>query len=889
MFSDACPPELYVVADAAEQLARLNVALADRYRVVRELGHGGMATVYLARDLKHDRPVALKVLRPEIAAALGSERFLREVRITARLNHPHILPLLDSGEAAGLLYYVMPYVEGESLRDRLSREKQLALDDALQIAREVADALGYAHSHEVVHRDIKPENILLESGHAVVADFGIARALTAAGGERLTETGIAVGTPAYMSPEQAAGSGDVDGRSDVYSLGCVLYEMLAGHPPFTGATAQEILARHSMDTVPLISAARPALPPTIHQAIHTALAKVPADRFPSALKLARALETGAGAQSGANAGGRSRTGRRVALIAVTVLGIAAVAMVAALLVRGHVGRHTGADSVVVVMPFVNRTGQPSFDPLGAITADWLTQGLTEAAILPVRDTRSALAAVQTLGSEATAAAIGREAGAGWVVEGSYFLNGDSLEFQARLVSAADGTVLRTVGGTAAPRDRPSAGVGELERRVVAAIASLKDKEITNFATSPPQPPTYDSYREYTDGLQSYMRLDYPGAERHFEQAAALDSGFLTAHLWAAQSALWTQSGMTARILGELKPKRQRLNTFDRARFDFVAALYGPGPGLGGTYRAADLQGAYRAALQMADAAPGSVDAQREAALAALRVLRLRESLARLQGLDPRHGLMREWSVYWSALAWTHHLLGEYDAELVASRQGRELFPRFFRLRVEELRALAALGRGDELDSIARADLPAAPGWDLAGHAAYVLAGELLAHGHPEAARRLARYEQEQLVAHPAPDSAGNRGKDRWLGQRAELALFLGDAATATDLAARFRYPEEHGWLRARLLAVQGRRDAARAILEATKRRALRINSSLRGLEIEEAGVLVALGDQDGALEVLGRRVGVPLFISSDQDGHATPELARLWNDPRFQRLIAPRD
>ncbi|MDH3571239.1 MAG: serine/threonine protein kinase, partial [Gemmatimonadota bacterium] len=225
-------------------LERLRTALADRYTIERELGKGGMATVYLAEDVKHHRPVALKVLRPELAAALGPERFLREIEIAANLHHPHILPLYDSGEAEGFLYYVMPYVEGESLRDRLEREKQLAIDDALQVAREVADALSYAHAHGVIHRDIKPENILLESGHAVVADFGIARAVDAAGGARLTETGIAIGTPAYMSPEQAGGEKDLDGRSDLYSLGCVLYEMLAGQPPFTGPTVESLVHQH---------------------------------------------------------------------------------------------------------------------------------------------------------------------------------------------------------------------------------------------------------------------------------------------------------------------------------------------------------------------------------------------------------------------------------------------------------------------------------------------------------------------------------------------------------------------------------------------------------------------------------------------------------------------
>src|SRR5438128_7807898 len=293
-------------APLADLLARLQAALADRYTIERELGRGGMATVYLAQDRKHHRQVAIKVLKPELAAALGPERFLREIDTAARLNHPHILPLHDSGEAEGFLFYVMPYVEGESLRDRLSREKQLPLGNALQIAREVADALSYAHSHDVVHRDIKPENILFEAGHAVVTDFGIARAITAAGGEKLTGTGIAVGTPAYMSPEQAAASARVDERSDIYSLGCVLYEMLAGELPFTGPSAESIVRQHLAAAPPRVSAMRAAVPPAIEEAIVRALAKTPADRFATAAEFADALA--APAQRG--------TGRRTSRLAV---------------------------------------------------------------------------------------------------------------------------------------------------------------------------------------------------------------------------------------------------------------------------------------------------------------------------------------------------------------------------------------------------------------------------------------------------------------------------------------------------------------------------------------------------------------------------------------------
>src|SRR5213593_3389077 len=239
--------------------ADLTVSLAGRYTIERVLGRGGMATVYLARDLKHDRPVALKVLRPELAASVGAERFLREIQVTAHLTHPNILPLLDSGRADDFLYYVTPYVEGESLRNRLDREGQLPVAEAVRLSRDVAGALDYAHRHQIVHRDIKPENILLEEGQAVVADFGIARALQAAEGGNLTETGVTLGTAAYMSPEQATGD-QLDGRSDIYSLGCVLYEMLAGEPPFTGPTAQAVTARRLAGPVPALQAVRDSVP-----------------------------------------------------------------------------------------------------------------------------------------------------------------------------------------------------------------------------------------------------------------------------------------------------------------------------------------------------------------------------------------------------------------------------------------------------------------------------------------------------------------------------------------------------------------------------------------------------------------------------------------------------
>ncbi|MFQ5809285.1 MAG: protein kinase, partial [Armatimonadota bacterium] len=273
----------------SEITERLTTAIADRYRIERELGAGGMATVYLAHDVKHDRKVALKVLRPELAAVIGAERFLNEIKVTANLQHPHILPLHDSGEADTFLYYVMPYVEGETLREKIDREKQLGVTEAIEVTRSVAAALDYAHRQNVIHRDIKPENILIHDGQALVADFGIALAVSQAGGTRLTETGLSVGTPHYMSPEQAMGDRELDARSDVYSLGAVLYEMLAGDPPYTGSTAQAIVAKVITEKAPPVTVHRDTVPPHVAAAIQKALSKLPADRFHSAAEFADAL------------------------------------------------------------------------------------------------------------------------------------------------------------------------------------------------------------------------------------------------------------------------------------------------------------------------------------------------------------------------------------------------------------------------------------------------------------------------------------------------------------------------------------------------------------------------------------------------------------------------
>ena len=503
---------------------RHSARFAGRYTLERELGRGGMATVWLARDLKYDRPVALKVLRPEIAAALGPERFLREVQITARLHHPHILPLLDSGKAHEFLYYAMPYVEGESLRDRLAREKQLPLQDALQIAREVADALAYAHTQDVVHRDIKPENILLESGHAVVADFGIARAITAAGGERLTQTGVAVGTLAYMSPEQAMGEQQVDGRSDLYSLGCVLYEMLAGEPPYKGPTAQAILARRLTDPVPSLHTVRETVPAEVERAILKALAKVPADRFSTATQFSEAL--------GRPATKSLEVSRRVVRWA--ALGTITMAVAVFFVLHYRSGGRVALDpNLIAVAPFNVRGAGLGLWSEGLV--EYLSRSLDGAGELRTVSPSVFLHRWRGPADPASARDLGRRTGARLVVFGSLVHGGlDSVRLRATLFDAGgDQSQEIEVSGDTLAIDRVADSLAvlllwELGRtRPVAAVRNVP------FSAAP-----LPALKEFLRGEQFYRRGQYDSALAHHARAVALDSTFALAYERMSQDIGW---------------------------------------------------------------------------------------------------------------------------------------------------------------------------------------------------------------------------------------------------------------------------------------------------------------------------------------------------------------
>ena len=405
--------------------ATLSAALADRYAIKKELGRGGMGTVYLADDLKHNRQVAIKVLQPDLSSVLGPERFHREIEIAAGLSHPGILALHDSGDADGLLYYVMPYLEGDSLKDRLAKEKQLSLEDSVAIITDVAEALAFAHARGVIHRDIKPDNIMFQSGRAVLCDFGIARALDQAGGERLTQTGIAVGTPDYMSPEQAAGDQHLDGRSDIYSLGCVLYQMLAGTPPYTGVTPQAILARKSIEAVPSLRVVRDSVPEAVEAVVNKSLAKVPADRYGKADQMAAAL---AGAVSGeVTASAVARRKRPWIPVAAVV-----VAVVAAVYWIGGSSSSTPRLASIAVLPFDNTSGDPEQDYFVEGMQTALIGELAQIGNIRVISRRSTM---RYRDSDKTITEIASELGVDGVVEASVLRQGDSVHLQVQLIEA----------------------------------------------------------------------------------------------------------------------------------------------------------------------------------------------------------------------------------------------------------------------------------------------------------------------------------------------------------------------------------------------------------------------------------------------------------------------
>jgi Tfp pilus assembly protein PilF len=860
---------------------RLKSALADRYTIERELGSGGMATVYLAQDLKHDRKVAVKVFRPELATVLGTERFFREIKITANLNHPHILALLDSGEADGFLYYVMPLVEGDSLRSRLNHEKQLSVDVAVNIAGQVASALSYAHSHDIVHRDIKPENILFQAGEVVVADFGIALAVDSAGGTRLTETGLSLGTPAYMSPEQATGVRDIDGRSDVYSLGCVLYEMLAGEPPYSAPTRQAVIAKKLSEPLPRVSVVRETVSPGVEQVLLKALAKNRVDRLATPEEFSKALTTASGTLP-------SRTPvirRREVRIGVAASAVVILVIAAALLIPGA-SQGAFDPNRVLVVALEDESGLEEAKALGSWAQDYIIQVLSEAGFADVVDPLTALAVSQLVaraditGGTGSILALADEAQAGTVVSGRYHSEGDSIFVQIRIAGARDGSLLRTIGPVVGSIGARSKLVARLAQEVVAALATLLDQDLEAFEPAV-RPATYEAYEAYVEGLEAFLRQDDDAeVARHFERAVAADPTFTRAALWAASSykwagyshAEWSYYAKAGSLIAPLVESRAQLTRYERCRLDFVMAL---GPPLN---PAAE----YEAARCTAQEAPGSDVAKRELAILAYQLNRPGEAIEHLRELDPDRGYMKHCDCYWPVLTQSYHMLGDYVAELDAARQGRQRYPESLHYLYHEAIALAALGRLDDVAAMLEA-MRSLPSQEALGRWLGQVAVSLRTHGGRVAAQEV--FEESIAWYQSRPQDTED--------SRAELAELVYQAERWDDAQRLYEglageYAENTTYLAAlgKLAARRGDRDEA-----------LRISEELRSVELAlleprhtlwRAEIAALLGDRAGAMTLLQQAVGLGVNLGHGIWLHYDVELESLRDYPPFQEFLRPK-
>jgi tetratricopeptide (TPR) repeat protein len=847
-------------------------ALAGRYSLERELGRGGMATVYLAQDLKHDRPVALKVLHPELAATLGPERFLREIRLTARLDHPHILPVLDSGATVGQLWYTMPYVRGESLRDRLRREVQLPVEVAVDLTRQVASALDYAHREGVVHRDLKPENILVADAQARVADFGVAKALAGSADEKLTETGMAVGTPTYMSPEQASG-GRVDARSDIYALGCVIYEMLAGEPPFTGPNPQAITIKRLTDPVPSIRRVREVVPTGVDRAIARALAKMPADRYATAGEFVHELMTPPVQEPEA----KHRLARPKLRHILVGGALALVILVGIAIPFARARRPALEPRRVVIAPIENRTGDPAHDVVAAMAADWVTRGLLETGLVDVVTPQGPDGASPTREGLARAVGLAEAAAAGSVVVASMYRQNDSLEFHADIIDVNRNEIVRSLATASAPATTPLKAVEALRERLMAGLATVVDPASADrWPRTASQPPTFEAYRGYMDGRATYDRGDPAGAISHYFRAARLDSNFTMPLATATTSLFILDRCATVDSIAEVLGARVgQVAPYDQ---HMVARKVAECRG--------DRAAHYREARELLRLNPLSETATVALAQAAAAAGRPREALSLLERLDDEgraaHG---EWR-YFSTMAAALHVLGEHPRELEVSERGRQQHREQHFMLWGEARALAALGRIADLQTRLEESLVLpAQTFPTPGSIMLVAAQELEAHGHADAARPVWERAVAWVQRNPHPENLSPARRS------IPIAVFYGAGrlaeadSVAQALAKEYpERPESEAWL-GFLEARQGKRIEAERI---AAQLATRKGPYLRGRHtMGRAAIAAALAQRDSAVMLLQHSLEEGQEYSIEL--HVNPWFESLRDYTPFETLLQPRD
>ncbi len=867
-------------------LNRLKAALSARYHIERELGAGGMATVYLAQDLKHERQVAVKVLRPELAAALGPERFLQEIKIAANLHHPHILPLFDSGEIDGFLFYVMPYEEGQSLRERLDKHGELPITEAIRILRDVVDALAHAHRQHVVHRDIKPANVMLSDRHALVTDFGVAKAVSEmTTRHQLTTDGVALGTPTYMAPEQATADPHIDHRADIYAVGTVAYELLTGRPPFLGTTPQMILSAHLTDAPEPVTKYRESVPAALEQLVLKCLEKNPADRWQSAEELLPhldALVTPSGGVTPIGTMPVSTARRRWSPGIVTTAIMAVLAVIVAVTLIPRDGGVALNPNRIVVIPFDNRTGDASLDPIGAMAADLLTEGLMPLA--GVLDPVPTMQVMQLLGSRPegsdapgpTTDELAEATGAGTVISGSYYQHGDSLEFQAQVVNATEGAVLGATEPFRGPIQDPGNAIGLLRQQVTSIVAvqfdPLMQVEIPTFV----RPPSYGAFRAYSSGLQAFLDGDWPEALRHLERASELDPAYtrariLTIPVYVNMGQLAVAESLATEVGGSL----EGLSAYDRLRVEYIlASLHG------------DQVASYRLTREAARLVPGGTT-HWGAVGNAVAVNRPREALEINERLLPHFPDVRGSSplFYWDGLTSAHHLLGDYESELAVARRGREAWPSLLPTLAYEVRALAGLGDFEVLRERIDEALTLRPerGWTPSA-VIRTAASELVVHGHPEVAQEVLRRAHEWHDSRSTEDAQSESGRFD-LAQTLYMDAQLSEAERLfTGLEAESPPNVDYLGSLGAIAARQGNREAAELVAEQ-----LRVFEEpyIRGRHtLWRARIASLLGDKDTAVTLLrealsqGRTYGPGL--------HADLDFQPLWDFPSYQELMRPK-
>ncbi len=809
---------------------QLQEVLGDNYRLERELP-GGMSRVFVAEEVSLARKVVIKVLPPETAASVNVARFRREIQLAASLQHPHIVPLLSAGSRGDLLYYVMPLIEGESLRARLLRAGEFPVADVAWILRDSALALAYAHEHGVVHRDIKPDNILLTGKFAVVADFGVAKAVSEATSDsNITSAGVALGTPTYMAPEQASADPNTDHRADIYALGIVGYELLTGAPPFTGTSPQMILAAQVTRAPEHVTKQRASVPPALANVIMRCLEKKPADRWQTADELAQHLS--AIATSGATTptttapydavdtrGKISRPSRRAAVAAAFILGLAAFGGVA-----WFAGRDRGAaydDRRVVVSDFENQTRDASLDPVGKLASDMVRQGISQTGVAEV--VASGAANEDIAGARA-----------GLIVRGRYYREGDSLRVQAEIIDARNSKVVRALNPVTGAASNPTVALEEVRSRILGGVASLNDPLIATWARKATAPPLYEAYRAYRAGIEAYIPrsgstagMNAELAVSEFEKAVALDSSFVLPFLSLVIR------GDSVPAFERMYRDRDRLTPLDRLIVEHCMA-------------SANLEhdAAYRSVRQIVDIAPDPWFLMRlgEHAIYAGHP---REAIVALKRADPESKLRWGWGDKTDGL----HLIGDFAGELQAVESQVKLG---LATDFEYAQVLPALGKVSEMNALINERMRRpSKGEDTPAALMMFAALEYRAHGFREASDQLASRAITWYESRPDAEYTQDRAWNimsalfhagRWEESRRELE----------KVGARFNYPVEGdvGMMSymGRIAAQAGDTVLARNYLEKLKSAPPMFR--YRGNSYQRALISAALGEKENAVSLL---------------------------------------